>query len=259
MISIYPKVGDHATVNHPFSVVGSKKFSNLADYVSKYTWSPCFYRDDLRREDHFMKAILVGLDFDDGMSLMEAKENIFCDMRHIIGTTRSHRIEKNGIVADRFRVILQFSEPIVDLRTYKYNLDRLVRHYGADENARGAARLFYPCREIVSVSDGYFVDVETPPEGYMNYSARDAELAAFSRLGEVPIWLQRELCHPVLPGNRNNAVFSMCLSLSKLKWDQDYVRSMILGSRVYKDNISDRNFIRGVESTINSLFRRGIK
>lgn len=259
MISIYPKPGIHTSVSYPFSPVSPQRFSELASYVTTYTWSPIIYRGNVRQEKNFSHSYIVGLDFDEGMTLGQATENIFCDMRHIIGTTRNHQKMKNGAICDRFRVILQFERLISDLRTYKWNINRLVSHYESDENAKGASRLFFPCTEIVSKGDGYLVEVEEPPPWFMDNSAKEAELNAYAKIGKIPFWLQRNLANIIAPGNRNTAIFGMAMDLSKLNFNKDYVESVLKTSQVYKDNIDDRDFIRGFEATINSIFRRAGK
>jgi hypothetical protein len=259
MISIYPTPGTFTNVNFPFSPVSPQRFSELASYVTTHTWSPIIYRENVRQEKNFSHSYIVGLDFDEGMTLGQATENIFCDMRHIIGTTRNHQKEKNGVVCDRFRVILQFERLISDLRTYKWNINRLVSHYESDENAKGASRLFFPCTEIVSKGDGYLVEVEEPPAWFMDNSAKEAELAAYAKLGDLPFWLKRNLANPIQQGNRNSAVFGMAMDLSKISFDRKFVESQLLESQVYKDNVTDRDFVRGFNSTINSIFRRAGK
>lgn len=258
MISIYPKPGVHASVNFPFSPVSPQRFSELASYVTAHTWSPIIYKKNTRRSDNFLYSTIVGLDFDEGMTLDQATQNFFCDMRHIIGTTRNHQKQKKDrLPCDRFRVILQFEKAITDMRVYKWNVQRLVNHYESDANAKDAARLFFPCTKIVSMVDGYLEEVEEPPDWFMNNSARDAELSAYAKLGDLPFWLKRNLANPVAQGNRNSAVFGMAMDLSKISFDKKYVESQLFESQVYKDNASDMEFVRGFNATINSIFRRG--
>lgn len=262
MISIYPKPGINTT-NFPFKPVPVTTFSSISEYVSKYTWSPSNFTNETRREVNFKYSYLVGLDFDNKdeitMTLAEARDNVFCDMRHIIGTTKSHQKKKGSSPpVDRFRVILQLETPVFDLRTYKWTVSSYIERWGADKNASDGARLFYPCNDIVSVSDGYLADVLTPPARYMNFDAKNAELAAFSKLGAVPLWLQRNLLQPVTEGHRNSSVFGLACDLFKIKFDQDFVKAKIFESRVYQDNLNDEEFKKGVLLTITGIFRRGV-
>lgn len=257
MISIYPTLGAHASANRPFKSIYPQTFSQLAGFVTRYTWSPSNFTNETRREEFFSHAYVVGLDFDDGLKLCQAVDNVFAGMRHIIGTTRNHGKEKNGIVADRFRVILQFEHKISDLRTFKWNLDGLVKGYDSDKNARGGSRPFFPCTNIVSIEDGDLVEVEDPPDSYLDNTVKDAELEAFAKIGQMPLWLQHNLERSIAPGNRNNAVFGMAMDLSKIQASRDYVVEKLRQSRVYRENADDREFVRGMESTINSIFRKG--
>ena len=51
------------------------------------------------------------------MTIDQAKL-VFQDYAHAILPTRNHRKEKNGEVADRFRVFLQLEEPITNEKTF---------------------------------------------------------------------------------------------------------------------------------------------
>lgn len=261
VISIYPYSGAHARVKYPFRPLKIKRFSDISYSILNFTWSPIIFRQYTRNQQNFHMATVVGLDFDNKdevtMPLGNAVDNVFCDLRHIIATTRNHQKPKDGSPpADRFRVILQFERPIYDLRTYRYNVSRLVRHWGSDEAAKDGARLFFPSVEIVSKGDGDLLEVLTPPPSYMNTACKDAELEAFAKLGTLPIWLQRNLHQTVTNGHRNAAVFGMASDLSKIKSDKDFVVSHIKSSQVWKDNLHDQEFINGALRTITGIFER---
>ncbi len=59
-----------------------------------------------RKLDNFIRGQnMIAFDIDEGMTVEEAK-GIFEFYTYIIYTTRSHQIEKNGLVMDRFRIVL---------------------------------------------------------------------------------------------------------------------------------------------------------
>src|SRR5687767_274132 len=76
---------------------------DLSDLILRYPYSLGTFKDNYRKKENFIETRAIGLDFDAGVTLEEATE-MFKDYMHIIAPTRSHRVEKNGVVADRFRV-----------------------------------------------------------------------------------------------------------------------------------------------------------
>lgn len=139
----------------------------VANVTSKYAWSPIIWRDGYRHSQNFVESYWVGLDFDCAELSLEQAVNDFCDCVHVIGTTRNHRVLKDGVCGDRFRVVLRWDAPIKDRALYKYNVKKLIRRYDADKACSDLARHFFPCREIISVNnDGYFLEVEQIPEDY---------------------------------------------------------------------------------------------
>ena len=93
----------------------------------------------------------VALDFDSGMTISEAM-NVFAPFNYILHTSTSHNVEKWGIVAERFRVILPFAPS--DLRFVssrdckKVYLKLLSEFPQMDSACTDAARQFFPfCAE----------------------------------------------------------------------------------------------------------------
>ncbi len=126
-----------------------------ADAVCAFPWSPSRYEDGRRHESSFLCAQVVALDFDEGWTLNEAIE-MFSPFKHIIATTRNHQKQKGKKPpCDRFRVLLFLASPCTDLVLYKSILAGYVEEYQADEQVKDGARLFFPCREIVSIGEGY--------------------------------------------------------------------------------------------------------
>jgi len=149
--------------NSIFKPIDVANIDELQEVITKQNYSPAIYKDNHRTNDNFIQAELIALDFDSGLSIEVAKE-VFKNYQHIIGTTRNHRKEKNGVVADRFRVILFLSEPISDSKTYRATLFDLLKKYPqADEACKDPARMFYPCASIYSQGSGVKVTPILPP------------------------------------------------------------------------------------------------
>lgn len=71
-------------------------------------YSPFVFIGNTKLGDNWnnTKQNLIVLDIDDGLSINQAKE-LFKDYKYFMCTTKSHRIEKKGVMCDRFRVIFE--------------------------------------------------------------------------------------------------------------------------------------------------------
>lgn len=127
-----------------FSVL--KNMSLLGEFITTKVWSPCVWRDGKRKKENFISAHFLVLDFDDvGDETMDELNHSLQDHKRIIATTKSHQIEKKGVVCDRFRLILPFDRPITNLYEYEYNMELAIKKWWwADKNAVDAARFFFP-------------------------------------------------------------------------------------------------------------------
>lgn len=120
-----------------------------------YGWAPGTFTNNYRNLDNFQSMDVIALDFDEGMTLVEA-ELMFSGYQHIIGTSRSHQKvkmkgQKEVKACDRFRVVLKLSEPIKDDETYKSTFNKLrVSYPSADSQCSDSSRFFFPCVDIIS-------------------------------------------------------------------------------------------------------------
>ena len=67
---------------------------DLYSIIESHVWSPIIWKDGYRAKKNFTSARLLVLDFDDGNLTLEQAIEKFEPYIHIIGTTKSHQIEK---------------------------------------------------------------------------------------------------------------------------------------------------------------------
>jgi len=139
----------HITENFKTKIL---PFSKVADLVkSKFNYSSGSFKDGYRKRDNYQdRSDVIILDIDDGLEISKAKR-IFEPCTHIIATTKSHQKEKNGIVCDRFRVILQCENPI-PLNSEDYNdlMQEIHKHFDfVDTSCKDSARFYYPSQDSV--------------------------------------------------------------------------------------------------------------
>jgi len=124
----------------------------FAETTVQNDWSPFLFKTNYRKGDCWESCSVVALDIDDGCTIEEAKE-IFKDYQCIITTSKSHQIEKNGKVCDRFRVILPLSEKIDNKDIYKNTWYSLSNKYPfIDQQCKDFARFFYKGKTIVHIN-----------------------------------------------------------------------------------------------------------
>lgn len=177
-------------------------------------WSGIVWKDGRRKASNFLFSDVCVLDFDDGQMTLREAQKVFCDQIHILGTTRSHQKEKQGIISDRFRVVIPWERRITDSKEYRYNMEKVVRDYPADSQCVDAARLYFPCKEIVSISDdGYKRSVLDKPPGFgeppppVDPSIRGT--------GYMPRHVRDMLMTPAQPGTIKRTYFVLGAQLSR--------------------------------------------
>jgi hypothetical protein len=128
-----------------------RNIGDMTKIITSRIWSPITWRGS-RRSENFQSSDYCALDFDDSLPIYEAMD-IFKDYKCIIATTQNHQKEKHGLVADRFRVIIPWERRIDDANEYIFNMQSLIKEYGADAACKDAGRLFKPSLAVVWTND----------------------------------------------------------------------------------------------------------
>lgn len=119
--------------------------SDLREKLTSHNFSTIIWAENYRSGEKFRYVTGMLLDFDHSASFSEVHASLIMDgLNHFMITSKSHNIEKNGEVSERFHVIIPFSEDVTDPN----QLERLYEHFlakfpDADRNAKGLARHFY--------------------------------------------------------------------------------------------------------------------
>lgn len=225
----------------------------IAECMRRFTWSPIVWKDGIRSQENFVRADWLALDFDDGeMTLGEAKQ-LFSDTIHLIGTTKSHQKPKHGWACDRFRVVILFEEPIFDLRIYRWNIECWIKRHPVDSLCKDGARMFYPCTEIVQLSDeGFrqevFKDIPRLFEGAIDRTGYGVAgvLPPFSRK-----WLQS-----VIPlGKRNGVIYYIAKDMVKAGYSVQDVLSLVVNSPTYIGKVGP-SLLKEIQAAIASGAKR---
>lgn len=196
------------------------------------------------------------LDFDDGLTIEEAKEK-FKDYWYVIYTSMNHQKEKHGLPAcDRFRVVLKVKEPMPkEKERYQDVMQKIALDFGADEACKDFSRYYRGNSEAeiwVNTEGGYFdwsfydkpvkeeqkntVIVEKPDGEYINGLTDDN---LFTKVGDE-LLRASEICQ----NNRDNALATTV---------------GILIQTVKNGNITHQNAITWLDNKLNEVMTPDFK
>lgn len=231
----------------------------IAAIIQKYVSSNCLWANGVRLKKNFRIAEWLGLDFDDGLTLEDAKRK-FDPYLHVIGTTKSHQVEKGGKTCDRFRVFLRFGDRCTSADDYEETARKWVRETGADKACVDAARFFFPCKEIVVCK--YYgkiihaVDAEEVRRKKQEaIEVRNRKIAQYyapnrSLRGQVQSWLR----HGCAQGMRNKVCYMVAREAKKSGYSESETISMIMASPIPSSGV-DPFPEREVITTVRSAFK----
>lgn len=126
--------------------------------TEKYEYSATKFKNGKRNNISAKGVSSIILDIDDGQILAEGIET-FKEFKSLIVTTKSHQVDKKGLIADRYRVILPLNHSIIDMDYYSGLMKVLTRFYRADIACSDSARYYSPNpnQEVYySASEKYF-------------------------------------------------------------------------------------------------------
>ena len=254
MISYHlTKGGDGSQYARGFKAADTNDIERLKRAITGFVWSPCIWRGGARKQENFERADWCVLDFDSGEMSLDEACNTFCDMFHIIGTTRSHQKEKGGVKCDRYRVALLFEKPIFSLRDYRYTMWKMTRRYPIDRSARDGARFFFPCTEIVQASsDGYVEECLKAPETFERYSP--AKHDAMRKAKVLPPLARRALLSLVPVGERNTTWYWVAKELKKVGLEHEEIFRLVATSKTYNGQVC-----QDLAAELKSCICNGIK
>ncbi len=217
--------------------------------ILKVTLAGCIWEKGVRLKKNFQFADLAFVDVDDGVSLDEAI-NIFEDTTHIIGTTKSHRKPKNGVIADRYRVVIPFEKRITCFRTYESSVLKLVKMLDGDMVARTAATPYFRCHEIASIKpfdkDLYLADIVQPRRKKIIKpldKGTDPKIMLRSLEINFPGVYRFLVYGELINGGRNNSIFQTAQTLTSYYGVlHERARTAIRKIPINWDGITDEEF-----------------
>lgn len=139
-------------------------------------YSNFYYRDKIRKAENYIPNVTNALilDIDDGATIDQFK-NRLKNYAYALGTTKSHQNDKNGLVCDRFRIILP-TETAVSLNSAQFSQmmsDVFIDFPECDRACKDTSRFYSGYYDAeVFLNEGNLFDWEK----YWNRSVKREEL-----------------------------------------------------------------------------------
>lgn len=222
------------------------------------TISTSVFRTDVRNIENFDFAECIGLDVDnDGkngtptLSLEDAKK-IFQGFKHLILTTRSHGIEKNGVVADRFRIVLFLKHPIRAAQDFYATWFWLKDQFPwIDRACKDPARFWFQHGRIEQVNEeGILVTPiqYTPPEK----STKENRTVLPGERGQLARSTLEFLAFGAETGGRNDTVYRVARDFNQALFEYEEAVERILATlefnEVFANDFTEAEAKQAIES-----------
>ena len=185
------------------------------------------FKGNYRKSENYIENTIntITIDVDSGLSIRDFLQK-HSHLMFALGTTKSHQKEKNGLVCDRYRVILPLEE-CFNLSQYEYSLmmSEINRYFNADPACKDIARQFHghPAAKVIMNQGELFdwwpyLDKAKQKLKIRNFyaSKRMKTLPAIKGDAEKFFMFARKKFNRIyVQGNRNNAVANILLWAKK--------------------------------------------
>lgn len=209
--------GSQANQTSVATCVREVTWSDLPSLITSTSWAPGAFTENRRQIKYLESIALLVLDIDDGMTIEECRL-LFGPYRHIIGTSKSHQLPKADKAAcDRFRVLLELSEPLTNDLDYKATWFTVQKYCPViDPACKDASRFFFPCKEIVSVNEGQQWLVTKAPQ---TQPKPQAPVSAGAKL-KPSKRTQNFQMNGAPAGEWHGELVAACMDLKQQQWSQ---------------------------------------
>jgi hypothetical protein len=231
-----------------FSVL--KNMSMFADTILNCCWSPEIWKDGVRLKENFIASYFLVLDFDEpGDETMHEINNAFCDHKRIIATTKSHQKEKNGVVCDRFRLVIPWDKPVTELSLYLHNMQCAYKRFPwADRACLTAGRFYYPSKKIIYIDRESEYCWETSDTLPTLHTHAPTHYTHTPPDGQIPYWCLNFINNgAVFNGSRNMKIFSVARELFRQGFVERDVRKFIMLAPIDWNGISLESILKSAK------------
>lgn len=219
----------------------------MAEIILTHCWSPIVWKNNYARTDNFDFSDFLALDFDSpGDETLEEINRNLCDHKRIIATTKSHQKEKNGIICDRFRLIIPWDRRISSYDDYKFNYKKVLERFSwADKQCHDGARFFFPSKQIL------YIDRESE---YVWETSEHKHTPIHNSLSTktdktIPAWCLNFINNgAVYNGSRNMKIYSVARELFERDFKESQVRNFLMRAPINWDGIGLETILKSAKT-----------
>jgi len=219
------------------------------------------FENGKRKKDNVISKInCIGIDIDFG-SLNETLDKLK-DVCYLIYTTKSHRKEKNGVISDRFRILLPLSN-IVEIEPDRYEilLDNICNALDLkmyDKNAKDISRLWFvnPNAEIYKNKDGnLFNPIPFMPDTVVSEKIESVgskfEINSNEEVNKRLNGFIRWIIGQTYQGNRNSNLLKLGLFAYDLLGSKELAKQLVLEvNQMINEPLEEREIRKTILKTI---------
>jgi len=222
----------------------------LSDFALKYDWSPFTFKDSYRHGTSWASCDLMVLDIDDGCTIEEAKV-LFKEYTYLIQTSKSHQIEKNSKIVDRFRVILPLSSTIKDQEIYKNTWYSLSNKFSfIDKQCKDFGRFYYKSKSYVCENKGRSLDPVL--DNIMPVYFEKPKLELKLTKGKLSRATMEFIVNGAMPGQRNIACFKAAKDFQEQGYNIEETIDKLSKSPCLDGDFSESELDRTIKSAFSN-------
>lgn len=222
----------------------------IAEYTLKHDWSSFVFDNGYRHGDNWLRCDVFAIDIDEGCTIEEAKQ-LFKEYNYAILTSKSHQIEKNGVVCDRFRVIIPLTESIFDKEIYKNTWYSFSNRFPfIDQQCKDFARFYYKSKDLLYVNQGKTLDPVLESILPKVYEKPKLELKLTK--GKLSRYTMEFIVEGAKSGKRNIACFKAAKDFQEQGYTIEEAIERLMKSPSIGDDFTEFEVERTVESAYSN-------
>lgn len=253
-ITIFKKANDG---NHSLAKTGETtdvSFETLHSIIQTQAWSAATFTNNSRNKENFLGVDCIALDFDGGISVNDVLNRLrTLGFSHSVTASKSHQIEKNGEVCDRFRLVIPLSKRIDDAKEYASTWQFLNSLFPeCDQACKNEDRYYSPSPKSLNFkADGSCVNPVPPPKNVPKTTSKETKTtSSYGILHRDALYFLENAAS--LNGKFNDALNKAAFMLARGGISQETARTML-------ESVSPSPFDSNDIKTFNSGYESGEK
>lgn len=201
--------------------------SDIQSYCTNHFEATDKAPDGYRKKEYAIPGQnIIAWDIDEGLTVV-AMQELLVNYKYILYTTKSHQKEKNGIICDRFRVILPtktnfYVSPEQHKGLYE-NISKVLEIPSYDVATRNQGRLWFTNKEasVIIKAEGDLLDVRCciPETETSEHIIPNIENLDLDEQDRRIAGMQKYALVNGIGGNRNNVIFALAKFVSEMGGD----------------------------------------